>query len=266
MNEPKHKPPAPVEWPEVGEVVVVKVDRILDYGAFCSLQEYAGLTGFVHISQVATSWIKNIRNFVKENQVRAAQVLKIDLQKNQIDLSFTKVTAGVEHRTLEAFKQSKRAQHLMEVLAREQKKPIETVWREVAEPLMEEYDSLYAALQAIAIEGQSACRGISAEWIPFLVGMARKNIEVSEKSVKTLAKIQVPTPTGILSIKKVLSSLKDFPKTNHEINYLGSGKYALKVVAPDFKTAEKALSALEESIVKGIQKEKGLATVERVAK
>jgi polyribonucleotide nucleotidyltransferase len=50
------------QWPQVGEIVVVNVDKVLDYGVFCSLLEYPGATGFVHISQVASSWIKNEQN------------------------------------------------------------------------------------------------------------------------------------------------------------------------------------------------------------
>ena len=80
--------------PVIGEIVVVKVLRVLDYGAFVELLEYGNAKGFVHVSQIASRWVKNIRNFVKENQVRAAQVLSIDQSKGQIDLSLTKVSPG----------------------------------------------------------------------------------------------------------------------------------------------------------------------------
>ncbi|RLG70219.1 MAG: translation initiation factor IF-2 subunit alpha, partial [Candidatus Iainarchaeum archaeon] len=80
-----------MEYPEIGEIVVVKVKKILSYGVFVELLEYDGLTGFVHISEVASSWVKNIRNFVKENQIRAAKVLKVIPEKEQVDLSFEKV-------------------------------------------------------------------------------------------------------------------------------------------------------------------------------
>jgi len=71
------------EFPEVGEIVIGKIVKVLDYGVFMDLIEYEGLQGFVHISNVSSSWIKNIRNFVKEGQIRAGKVTNIDQSKNQ---------------------------------------------------------------------------------------------------------------------------------------------------------------------------------------
>ena len=84
------------EFPQVGETVVIKIIKVLDYGAFAELPEYDNLKGFIHISQIATGWIKNIRNFVKEGQMRAAKVQNIDTAKNQIDLNLTKVSPAAQ--------------------------------------------------------------------------------------------------------------------------------------------------------------------------
>jgi translation initiation factor 2 subunit 1 len=42
------------ELPEVGEIVVATVTKIMDQGAYVSLDEYNNIQGFLHISEIAT--------------------------------------------------------------------------------------------------------------------------------------------------------------------------------------------------------------------
>jgi len=53
-----------VEWPEAGELVVATVERIADYGAYVMLDEY-GREGLLHISEISSTWVKNIRDFIR---------------------------------------------------------------------------------------------------------------------------------------------------------------------------------------------------------
>ena len=84
------------EWPSEGDYVVVKIKRISNYGAVADLEEYKQTEGFIHISEVATSWVKNIRSFVSESQIRVATVKRLDRAKNTIDLSLRDVTPQQE--------------------------------------------------------------------------------------------------------------------------------------------------------------------------
>jgi len=129
------------KFPEVDEIVVCNIVRVLDYGVFVELPEYNNAKGFIHISQVASRWIKNIRNFVKEGTQRAAAVLSINTEKNQIDLSLTKVPSSVEEEKLEEYRQVKRARKMIELIAKQNKMKFESVWEKTADPLIEKYGS-----------------------------------------------------------------------------------------------------------------------------
>ena len=91
-----------VDFPEQGEIVIGRISKVLGYGVFLDLLDYEGLQGFVHISNVSSSWVKNIRNFVKEGQIRAGKVVSVDSSKNQVDVSFTKVSANIQRAKIEA--------------------------------------------------------------------------------------------------------------------------------------------------------------------
>ena len=59
----------------VGNIVEGKVTGITKFGAFVDLGD--GKTGMVHISEVAPTFVKEIRDFVKENGTVKVKVLSI---------------------------------------------------------------------------------------------------------------------------------------------------------------------------------------------
>ena len=79
------------EWPEVGDLVIATVKKVTDYGAYVWLDEY-DKEGLLHISEISSSWIRNIRNFVREGQKVILKVLRVDEEKGHIDLSLRRVT------------------------------------------------------------------------------------------------------------------------------------------------------------------------------
>ena len=79
------------DFPEEGELVVVTVKTVKNFGAFGILDEYDGKEGFIHITDVASGWVKYIRDHVKESQKIVCKVLRVDEQKSHIDLSLKQV-------------------------------------------------------------------------------------------------------------------------------------------------------------------------------
>jgi len=253
-----------VEFPEQGEIVIGRISKVLNYGAFLELLEYENLQGFVHISEVSSSWVKNIRNVVKEGQIRAGKVLHVDTGKNHVDVSLTKVSPNLQRKKIEEYKQGKRAQKLIEMLASNMKEKPENAWAEVAEPLLESYDSLFDAFNAILVNGESAAKGVQKKWIAQLIEIVEKNFEVQVKTVKGRLLISVPGPSGVETLKKaLLAALKKAGK-KAEILYEGSGKYVLKVSSHDFKSAEKSLKSISDGIISEIAPFGGKAEFEKV--
>lgn len=72
---------------EVGSVLEGKITGISKFGAFVALPE--GKTGMVHISEIASTFVKEITDHVKQDQVVKVKVLGID-EKGRISLSIKK--------------------------------------------------------------------------------------------------------------------------------------------------------------------------------
>ena len=75
---------------EVGAVLEGKVTGITNFGAFVELGD--GKTGMVHISEVAATFVKEIRDYVSENQVIKVKILNIS-EDGKISLSMKKAMA-----------------------------------------------------------------------------------------------------------------------------------------------------------------------------
>ena len=73
---------------EVGTIVEGKVSGITNFGAFVDLPN--GKTGMVHISEVSTDFVKDIKDYLKIGQVIKAKIINIS-EKNEIALSVKKL-------------------------------------------------------------------------------------------------------------------------------------------------------------------------------
>jgi len=246
--------------PEVGEIVVCKIKQVLNYGAFAELVEYDNKKGFVHVSQVATRWVKNIRNHVKEGQVRGAKVLAINRERNQIDLSLTKVSSNAQRSRIEEWKQLKRCKKLLEILADGQKKSFDEAWDAVAKPLLENNDSLFEGFQEITLHGEKAAEGVEASWVKPLVELVKKSVPAPEKTLTAMLLLKSSAPNGVDLVMKALQKPK---KGSVEIFYCGGGKYSVKAKGHDFKSAEKVLNEATDTVIDAIKKSGGEGKVEK---
>ena len=71
----------------VGAIVEGKVTGITKFGAFVALPE--GKSGMVHISEVAASFVSDIKDFLQEGQQVKVKIINID-QAGRINLSIKK--------------------------------------------------------------------------------------------------------------------------------------------------------------------------------
>ncbi|MDR3645006.1 MAG: S1 RNA-binding domain-containing protein [Clostridia bacterium] len=80
---------------EVGAIVEGKVTGITKFGAFVELPD--GETGMVHISEVASTFVKEIKDYVQENQMVKVKIMGIT-SEGRISLSIKKAEAPGERR------------------------------------------------------------------------------------------------------------------------------------------------------------------------
>lgn len=73
---------------KAGEIVEGVVKTITNFGAFIDLGN--GVTGLVHISEVSDGYVKDVSEFLEQNQKVKVKVLAIDEANKKITLSIKK--------------------------------------------------------------------------------------------------------------------------------------------------------------------------------
>ncbi len=74
---------------EIGAIVEGKITGLTAFGAFVSLPD--GKSGMVHISEVSNTFVKDIKEFLKEGQEVKVKVVSIS-EEGKISLSIKKAT------------------------------------------------------------------------------------------------------------------------------------------------------------------------------
>lgn len=227
------------EYPDANELVVCRIKGIKNYGVFVDLLEYEK-EGFVHVSNVASGWIKNIRSHVSEGQIRVGQVVRIDKAKDLIDISFRKVSTNQEKRKMSSYKRAKRADKLFERAAQQLKEKPEEAYKKIADPLKDEFGDLFSAFEAMSATGEEAIKDLKLpkKWAELLVKLSEESIAPPKVSITGTLRMKVYSPDGINLIKDMLGKLE---KAGLDVSYVSAPDYSVSVTANDYPEAEKIL-------------------------
>lgn len=257
--------------PTEGDLVIVTVNKVYSHGAFGSLDEYQNKEGYIHISEVASTWIKNIRDFVKEGQKTVAKVLSVNPHKEQIDISLRRVSEAAKKNKIQDWKRLQKAHKLLEITAKSLGKDIDAAYEEVGFSLGDKYGEIYGALEEISALGREAFEDmdIPEEWIEPLIKISQENVTIPVVEINGYVDIKCPSPDGVEAIKNALVSAEkqnEDPDIEVKIRYVGSPRYRINVVAPDYKQAEGALKLTAENAIDVIKKYGGTGNFMREIK
>jgi len=254
------------EWPQAGDVVVATVRRITHYGAYVSLDEY-GKEGLLHISEISSTWIRNIRDFVREGQKVVLKVLRVNTEKGQVDLSLRRVSKRERREKLLYWKRDKKAESLLRSVSERLKVPFEEIY-EKAGAVIEKKFGLYEGLEKTAKEGASVLLelGISKDMAAALAEIAMEKIKMPMVKIKGTLEMQCTKPNGVIIIKEALLSAQQVKKPQGvgvDVWVVAAPRYRIEVSAEDYKEAEKVLQRAVETAIKNINEAGGRGSFER---
>lgn len=247
-------------FPEVEEIVICTVKKILPHGVFVSLDEYKDKEGLIHISEISPGRVRNIRDFVKEGKKIVCKILKVSTERNHIDLSLRRVTQSQRIGKNTAYKQEQKAEKILEVLAKKVELPFEEVYKSIGSKLMEKYDSLYGAYEEISADPKILQEfNLDKKIEKTFLELIKEKIKKREIKISATITLSSPLPNGINIIKDLLKKIQI---NGTKIIYLGAPRYKLTLTADDYKTAEKHFSEIESLGLKMI-KDKGIFKIQR---
>lgn len=230
--------------PQKGELVIATIKKIYNYGAFCTLDEYDGLEAFLHVSEIAPRWIKNIHEHIREGQKVIAKVHRLIPEKNQIDLTIKRVSESDKVWKREQYRKSNRARKMLEIAAKKLRRSKDKFIQDISKLLEDEYGSAYAGLEAISLNTKDAEKKIKLPKKTFSVleSIAKDNIKRQKIKISRELKLECYEKDGVKLIKDALGSVSS--KLKVSIRYLGAPYYKIEIEGFDYKKAERELDRI----------------------
>ena len=251
------------DFPEVGDLVVCSVANVKNFGAFCTLDEYEGKEGFIHVRDVATGWVKYIRDHVREGQKIVCKVLAVDLERGHIDLSLKQVNEHQKREKIQEWKNEKKADKLLEIVSSKVGKTMEEAWAEAGDKLVEEFGTLYNAFEQVTVAPDSLKEaGLDRKWAAAVIEVAKENIQTPTVTIDGLLEMTNPKGDGIDHVKKALAAGRD-DEGAIDIHYIGAPRYRISVAATDYKEAEQLLKTAVGKVTAAVEKSGGSVTFKR---
>ena len=233
-------------FPQSEELVLCTVTGVNPHSVFCTLDEYGGRTGMIHISEVAPGRIRNIREFVQEGKKVVCKVLQINKEKGHIDLSLRRVNQTQKTNKLNQIKQEQLAEKIIEYAAKQTGDSVLTLYNKLAEKLMPEYGTIFAAFEQASQDKLNLETAVDKKVAKLLTDAIKQRIKPPEVKISGDLKLTSYASDGVQEIKDVLAIAT---KAGVEVRYLGAGTYHFEVIAEDYKDAEKMLASAIDPIM-----------------
>ena len=257
------------EWPQTDDYAVAVATKVAPYGAYVTLPEYGDKEGFIHISEISSTWVRNIRNHIHENMRTVVKVLQVDTQKKHIDCSLRRVSAEAKRAKNNEWKRAQKAEKLLEVIAKENDTTLEQVYEELGWPMEDAFGEIYKGLERAADAGVEALKDVNAskELRDQIAELAKARIEIPSVEIDGELSLVVPGPAGIEIIKKSLTVALDqreiYKKSSIDIYALGAPRYKLRIVSQNYKEAEEILQSIISLVTKSVESSTGTVSFTR---
>jgi len=255
------------DWPEVGDLVIATVSRITDYGAYVTLDEY-DREGLLHISEISTSWVRNIRDHVREGQKVVLKVLRVDPRKGHVDLSLKRVTRRERIEKTLLWKKERKAEGLLRSAAEKLGISSEELYEKAGVILEKQFGSFHEGLEAVARDGVNVLLklGVPEKIAKVLEEIAKEKIRIPMVKIKGTFELRCLKPNGVELIREALLAAKeatDSKEAKVRLYVVSPPKYCIEVLAEDYKIAEHVLQQASEAVLKAITQAGGQGSFER---
>ena len=265
MAKDAPNPASKRKLPEVGDLVVATVKRITSHGAYSEMDEFNNQECFIHISEIASTWVRNIRNFVRENQKIVIKVLRVDPDRHQVDTSLRRVTKEQGRMKIQEWKRAQRGRKLLALAAEKMKKTPEEAYQIAGQLMEQHFSDMLEALEEAKEKGSKVLIdiGIPKKWADILFKLAQAHVIVREVSIESTIELTCRGSEGVEGVRKALLAAQEIvTPSGGEVFLEGAPRYRIRVSGKDYKQAEQLLEQALEASLKMIKESGGEGQVE----
>lgn len=234
-------------FPALNELVICTVKKITPYAAFCILDEFENKEGMLHITEISSRIIRNVREKLSEGQKIICKVIRVNPGKGFIDLSIKRVAEFERRRKRDEIKKEKRAHKIIELFCKKRGIDIDEFFEKHFRKMYEE-GYVYELFERAVEEGKKVLKKcLSQDFLEDFLKTIEKEFGKPFREIRINLELISYDSDGILKVRKFFSFMKEIlGKVSGEVNiiYLGAPKYLVILKTKDPKKAEKRLESL----------------------
>lgn len=231
------------KFPEEDEVLFGTVDRIAGTSVFVKLDDY-GKEGVINFSEVAPGRIRNIRDYIRIGQKIVVKVLRVNREKEHIDLSLRRVSAKEKKEIIDENKKKKEFEVIVNLVIKNKDKTDSLINKLKKKIKFKEFFSKFIS-EPKGIESLLKQLGFSEEELKKVMEIMSEKIKEKKVIVKSKLILSCDTSDGVERIKTLLLTLE---KEGATVNYLGAPNYLVSLESKDYKEANRKLKELFETL------------------
>jgi len=259
------------EFPDLEEVVVVQVKRIVDMGAYVSLLEYENKEGMMLLSELSKRRIRSVAKLLKVGRTEIVMVVRTDQDKGYVDLSKRRVDPDDFNAKEEQFARAKAVHGIMRHVAQTHDIPVNELCSKASWPLYKKHKDAFEAYKQHINEEINLWDEI--DWsqpgmdLSHLADKIKEEIEINlkrrliQQTIRLRAKVEVSCSEyeGIDAIKEALLEGMKASKEDCEvkINLVAHPLFVLTCTCKDKSVGLAALDHAIELVQAKIEANKG---------
>ncbi|TFG22364.1 MAG: S1 RNA-binding domain-containing protein [Promethearchaeota archaeon] len=249
-------------FPKEGDFVVGRAVNIEQQYIYVDLADYDGLPseeharGMIHVSEVSSRWIKNIRNYVRIGQIIVCRVLRVDPSKGHVDLSLRRVNSAQKKKVLKERKYAVKLENLLQFLTEAEgiKMNLDEAYEKVGWPILELFDYYQETIETLKENGEQVFENLPdvAENVKkAFLNIVDENVEITTVIISGKIKLKYTDGDGIEKIRETFTAIQKLienPRETRklEISYIGAPFYKIAIISKDYLDAESILSEAVE--------------------
>lgn len=250
------------KFPKEGEFIVGKVNDIHDQYVYVDLIDYEGLDteksarGMIHVSEISSRWVKNIRQHVRIGQRVVLRVLRVDPIKGHIDLSLRRVNSAQREVRMKEWKYALKFENLLQFLTENTDITLDDAYKLIGFPVLNQFNAYQETIEELKENGKNIVKeikNVSEDVKNKFLQIVSENIKISTINIVGKIKLSYNDENGIDLVKESLIEAKKVIKNpketrNLSISYIAAPFYRLEIISKDYLDAENILSEALEII------------------
>src|SRR5688500_18823046 len=230
------------QLPDAGDLVIATIKEVTGHGAYVALDEYQDITAFLHVSEIATGWIRNIERYIRPKQKTVLKVIRVNKSRAEVDLSLKQVTGDERKSKLIEVKKNEKASAFMDIV-RKKANLSDSEMTSLEDEILKKFDLVYDLFETVSRKGIEPIRGLGlSEEIMKAIEIESNKIQIPHVEIMGILEISLNKEDGIERIKNLLGSV-EMSKANTAISitYISALKYRMVGTADNFKSTEKIM-------------------------